>query len=276
MCEIIMQSFLCCFDFLIVLMLFHHFLLDRWEKSILGIIIKAISVLVCGVSLACINFFGVFWLNVIVAVILNLSMALSFYKGKLLVKFFLSVLVATLSIFFEFFVIILTSWIFGENLTMVIQIPTAKLAMTIISKVLLFIVIRIIFIFTKDRKYAKSGKEVLFLFTLPIVTIANIILMVKLESYVPQKESHKILMSLVCFGLILCNIAVFFIYDRNLRKYELENQLREAEEMQRIQASYYKQIEKGLNESRKQLHDFKNHITTLERLYHTDSTRIKH
>ena len=55
--------------------------------------------------------------------------------------------------------------------------------------------------------------------------------MVKLESYVPQKESHKILMSLVCFGLILCNIAVFFIYDRNLRKYELENQLREAEEM---------------------------------------------
>ena len=271
MYEIIMQSFLCCFDFLIVLMLFHHFLLDRWEKSILGIIIKAISVLVCGVSLACINFFGVFWLNVIVAVILNLSMALSFYKGKLLVKFFLSVLVATLSIFFEFFVIILTSWIFGENLTMVIQIPTAKLAMTIISKVLLFIVIRIIFIFTKDRKYAKSGKEVLFLFTLPIVTIANIILMVKLESYVPQKESHKILMSLVCFGLILCNIAVFFIYDRNLRKYELENQLREAEEMQRIQASYYKQIEKGLNESRKQLHDFKNHITTLERLYHTDS-----
>ena len=146
MYEIIMQSFLCCFDFLIVLMLFHHFLLDRWEKSILGIIIKAISVLVCGVSLACINFFGVFWLNVIVAVILNLSMALSFYKGKLLVKFFLSVLVATLSIFFEFFVIILTSWIFGENLTMVIQIPTAKLAMTIISKVLLFIVIRIIFI----------------------------------------------------------------------------------------------------------------------------------
>lgn len=111
----------------------------------------------------------------------------------------------------------------------------------------------------------------MFLFTLPIVTIANIILMVKLESYVPQKESHKILMSLVCFGLILCNIAVFFIYDRNLRKYELENQLREAEEMQRIQASYYKQIEKGLNESRKQLHDFKNHITTLERLYHTDS-----
>jgi len=42
------------------------------------------------------------------------------------------------------------------------------------------------------------------------------------------------------------------------------------ERMQCVQADYYKQIQKGLNESRKQLHDFKNHITALERLYHTD------
>ena len=271
MYEIIIQSLLCCCDFLIGFMLFHHFLLEKWNVTVGNIAVKTASVLLSGTVLACINFFGIFWLNVIATVVLNFILASCFYKGKILVRFFLSVLIATLSTFFEFFIIILASWYLGENLTMAIEQTTAKLAMTVISKVMLFIIIRIIFVFTKERKYAKSGKEVLFLFTLPIVTIANIVLMVKLETYVPQQESHKILMSLVCFGLILCNIAVFFIYDRNLRKYELENQLREAEEMQRIQASYYKQIEKGLNESRKQLHDFKNHITTLERLYHTDS-----
>ena len=178
MYEIIIQSLLCCCDFLIGLMLFHHFLLEKWNVTVGNIAVKTASVLLSGTILACINFFGIFWLNVIATVVLNFILASCFYKGKILVQ---------------------------------------------------------------------------------------------LETYVPQQESHKILMSLVCFGLILCNIAVFFIYDRNLRKYELENQLREAEEMQRIQASYYKQIEKGLNESRKQLHDFKNHITTLERLYHTDS-----
>lgn len=271
MYEIIIQSLLCCCDFLIGFMLFHHFLLEKWNVTVGNIAVKTASVLLSGTVLVCINFFGIFWLNVIATVVLNFILASCFYKGKILVRFFLSVLIATLSTFFEFFIIILASWYLGENLTMVIEQTTAKLAMTVISKVMLFIIIRIIFVFTKERKYAKSGKEVLFLFTLPIVTIVNIVLMVKLETYVPQQESHKILMSLVCFGLILCNIAVFFIYDRNLRKYELENQLREAEEMQRIQASYYKQIEKGLNESRKQLHDFKNHITTLERLYHTDS-----
>ena len=271
MYEIIIQSLLCCCDFIIGFMLFHHFLLEKWNITARNIAIKTASVLLSGVALACINLLGIFWLNVIVTVVLHFIFVSCFYKGKVLVRFFLSVLIATLSTFSEFFTIILASWYLGENLTMVIQQTTAKLAMTIISKVILFFIIRIIFVFTKDRKYAKSGKEVLFLFTLPVVTIANIVLMVKLEIHVPQQESHKILMSLVCFGLILCNIAVFFIYDRNLRKYELENQLREAEEMQRIQASYYKQIEKGLNESRKQLHDFKNHITTLERLYHTDS-----
>ena len=47
----------------------------------------------------------------------------------------------------------------------------------------------------------------------------------------------------------------------------MENQLRQAQEMQRLQANYYMQLEKSLNESRKQMHDFKNHITTLEHLH---------
>ena len=215
MYEIIIQSLLCCCDFLIGFMLFHHFLLEKWNVTVGNIAVKTASVLLSGTVLACINFFGIFWLNVIATVVLNFILASCFYKGKILVRFFLSVLIATLSTFFEFFIIILASWYLGENLTMVIEQTTAKLAMTVISKVMLFIIIRIIFVFTKERKYAKSGKEVLFLFTLPIVTIVNIVLMVKLETYVPQQESHKILMSLVCFGLILCNIAVFFIYDRN-------------------------------------------------------------
>ena len=81
-------------------------------------------------------------------------------------------------------------------------------------------------------------------------------------------------MAFVCIGLIFCNIAVFFIYDKNLKKYELENQLRQAQEMQRLQANYYMQLEKSLNESRKQMHDFKNHITTLEHL-HEDKENVK-
>lgn len=271
MFDFILQALLCSTSKLIGFMLFSHFLLDRWKVSVYNIIFKTVGILLCGVVLAFVNSFSIFWLNTICSISIAFILVFCFYKGKLLVQFFLAILTTTLATFIELFVIIFASWIFDESLTLVIERPTAKLAMTIICQVIYFIVVRVLFVFTKGRKYAKTGKESILLFTLPIVTIANIILMVKLESYVPQEYSQKIFMILVCFGLILCNIAVFFIYDRSLRKYELENQLREAEEVQRIQASYYMQIEKGLNESRKQLHDFKNHITTLERLYHTDS-----
>ena len=53
------------------------------------------------------------------------------------------------------------------------------------------------------------GKESLLLYVLPIVTVANITLMVQLEYYVPTKESQKVLMAFVCIGLIFCNVAVF-------------------------------------------------------------------
>lgn len=116
----------------------------------------------------------------------------------------------------------------------------------------------------KDFKKSNRKIEVKCAYENCFISINSI---VYIESYAPSEESHKVLMAFVCIGLILCNIAVFFIYDKNLKKYELENQLRQAQEMQRLQASYYMQLEKSLNESRKQMHDFKNHITTLEYLH---------
>ena len=109
MYEIIIQSLLCCCDFLIGFMLFHHFLLEKWNVTGGNIAVKTASVLLSGTVLACINFFGIFWLNVIATVVLNFILASCFYKGKILVRFFLSVLIATLSTFFEFFIIILAS-----------------------------------------------------------------------------------------------------------------------------------------------------------------------
>lgn len=128
----------------------------------------------------------------------------------------------------------------------------------------------------KDFKKSNRKIEVKCAYENCFISINSI---VYIESYhrkrmIHTKDSHKVLMAFVCIGLIFCNIAVFFIYDKNLKKYELENQLRQAQEMQRLQANYYMQLEKSLNESRKQMHDFKNHITTLEHL-HEDKENVK-
>lgn len=271
MLELLFSALICVVEYSIHFMFLHHYLKDRWGKSFTILISKIVAVITCAITLTFINTFQNSLWNVLTVFTLTFLLAYIFFKGKWLIKVFFAAVASTLSIISEFITMVLFSAIFGENLTIIVTLPTAHIPMTIISKVLLFTLVRVIFLFKKGTKYTKMGKESLLLYALPIVTVANITLMVQLEYYVPAKDSHKVLMAFVCIGLIFCNIAVFFIYDKNLKKYELENQLRQAQEMQRLQANYYMQLEKSLNESRKQMHDFKNHITTLERLYHTDS-----
>lgn len=274
MLELLFSALICVVEYSIHFMFLHHYLKDRWGKSFTILVSKIVAVVTCAITLTFINTFQNSLWNVLTVFTLTFLLAYIFFKGKWLIKVFLAAVASTLSIISEFITMVLFSAIFGENLTIIVTLPTAHIPMTIISKVLLFTLVRVIFLFKKGTKYTKMGKESLLLYALPIVTVANITLMVQLEYYVPAKESHKVLMAFVCIGLIFCNIAVFFIYDKNLKKYELENQLRQAQEMQRLQANYYMQLEKSLNESRKQMHDFKNHITTLEHL-HEDKENVK-
>lgn len=267
MLELLFSALICVVEYSIFIMFLQHYLNDRWERSRKLFCFKFLGLLICSVTLTFINTFQNSLWNVLTVFTLTFILSCIFYQGKWLVKIFLAVVTCTLSLISEFITMVMGSAIFGENLTVIVTLPSVQVPMTIISKVLLFTLVRIIFLIKRGKKYTRIGKESLLLYTLPVVTVANIILMVQLEYYAPSEESHKVLMAFVCIGLILCNIAVFFIYDKNLKKYELENQLRQAQEMQRLQASYYMQLEKSLNESRKQMHDFKNHITTLEYLH---------
>lgn len=267
MLELLFSALICMVEYSIHFMFLHHYLKDRWETSFAILISKITAVITCAITLTFINTFQNSLWNVLTVFTLIFLLAHIFFKGKWLIKIFLAVVASTLSIISEFITMVLFSAIFGENLTVIVTLSAVRIPMTVISKVLLFTLVRIIFLFKKGTKYTKMGKESLLLYALPIVTVANITLMVQLEYYVPTKESQKVLMAFVCIGLIFCNVAVFFIYDKNLKKYELENQLRQAQETQRIQANHYMQLEKSLKESRKQMHDFKNHITILEHLH---------
>ncbi len=267
MLELLFGALTCVMEYSIHFMFLHRYLKDRWEKSAAVLASKAIAVFTCAVILAFVNTFQVSLWNVLTVFTFTFLLASLFFQGKCLLKAFLAAVACTLSNVSELIAMILFSAIFGENLTIIVTLPSAHIPMTIISKILLFTLVRVIFLLKKGEKYTKIEKESLLLYVLPVVTVADIILLVRLEYYVPAQESHKILMAFVCMGLIFCNIAVFFIYDKNLKKHELESQLRQAREMQKLQANHYMQLERSLQESRRQMHDFQNHITTLEHLH---------
>ena len=85
---------------------------------------------------------------------------------------------------------VLFSAVFGENLTIIVTLPTAHIPMTIISKVFIIYVSQNYFLFKKGTKYTRMGKESL-LYALPIVTVANITLMVQLNIIIQQRKAIK-------------------------------------------------------------------------------------
>ena len=48
---------------------------------------------------------------------------------------------------------------FGENLTVIVTLPAVRIPMTVISKVLLFTLVRIIFLFKKEPNIQKWEKN---------------------------------------------------------------------------------------------------------------------
>ena len=134
MLELLFSALICVVEYSIFIMFLQHYLNDRWERSRKLFCFKFLGLLICSVTLT-------FILSCI------------FYQGKWLVKIFLAVVTCTLSLISEFITMVMGSAIFGENLTVIVTLPSVQVPMTIISKVLLFTLVRIIFLIKRESFY---------------------------------------------------------------------------------------------------------------------------
>ncbi len=264
---LLFSTLVCVVEYSIHMLFLQHYLQKRQSRSSVFFLSRAGGVLFCAAALVFVNTFQNSVWNVLTVFLLTLLLATVFFEGKWHVKVFLAAVGCTLSVISEVLTILMYSAVFAESMTETVAQGDLQISMTIISKMMLFMLVRIIFWFKKGTTYTKMSREGLLLYVLPVVTVADMVLMVQMDWYMPAEDGHQIFMALVCMGLIVCNITVFFVYDRNLQRYELERKLRKAEDLQRKQANYYMQLEQRLQENRKQMHDFNHHITMLEHLY---------
>lgn len=159
MLELLFSALICVVEYSIHFMFLHHYLKDRWGKSFTILISKIVAVITCAITLTFINTFQNSLWNVLTVFTLTFLLAYIFFKGKWLIKVFLAAVASTLSIISEFITMVLFSAIFGENLTIIVTLPTAHIPMTIISKVLLFTLVRVIFLFKKEPSIPKWEKN---------------------------------------------------------------------------------------------------------------------
>ena len=125
----------------------------------------------------------------------------------------------------------------------------------------------LIILFKKQKITSVNKRQYLFLAVLPIINIITICIIFILPTYkVDQTITHYIIMLMSLFSGIL-NLAVIFFFENLSKSNQLENNILLIQQRMDMQYSYYQQLEMEYNNSQTIMHDIKNHIKVLERLY---------
>lgn len=119
----------------------------------------------------------------------------------------------------------------------------------------------------KNKNISKLTKVQFFNFlVLPIFSIFYIVtLMMYIQTYISFEDSLLLIINIV--SIIILNIFITDIFQDISKNNEMENQISLYKQQANMQYDYYNSLETKYKNSRKIIHDIKNHIQTIENLY---------
>lgn len=113
------------------------------------------------------------------------------------------------------------------------------------------------------------SKQFLLLFVFPVLSLFLFATIVEMSYLYAQIYGIGILLADTAV-LVFLNIYFFFLLRYLYRSKELEQEMEVTRRQNEIRYQYYGKLEKRYLESRKILHDMKNHLQAVERLYHEE------
>lgn len=227
----------------------------------------AVMILIFTCTLTIINYFKIALLNTISISLLAFIFSIIFFHGKKIVQAVLTFIICGLFVVAEFAAGFGMTLVLNIELADAIAVPYYILVIGTISKILSFLIVRtIIYIFPK-KQYKEVSRKSILLMLFPLLSSANMYLLMYLESDHPAKTSELLLMTLIGIGLLISSVAIFAVYDSSMQKQELENKVQLSESREEANNALYLQQKRSIEENRALLHDFKNQLVTLDLLY---------
>ncbi|MFA9464429.1 MAG: sensor histidine kinase [Velocimicrobium sp.] len=118
----------------------------------------------------------------------------------------------------------------------------------------------------RKRHEQITRRQMINSFIMPVFSIVNLFsMLIFLEIYL--SEANLVLFTVNIAFLIGLNLYFNSIFDIISRNNHLENELNLYKQQQAIQVRYYENLEQKYDSSRKLIHDIRNHIQAMERLY---------
>ncbi|MBS5939080.1 ATP-binding protein [Clostridium sartagoforme] len=205
-------------------------------------------------------------LNVIFSLILTVIVGHFLYNDQKVYILYYSLLIVVLTIFQ-----IVISYIFNLIYIMGIinfyDINALSLAISIVIQFASLIASRLFVNWYKQKSITNFTKVQFFNFlVLPIFSILYIVtLMMYMETFVSTTDNLLLIFNIT--SIIFLNIFITNIFQEISKKNEMKNKINLYENQANMEYEYYNSLEEKYKESRKVIHDIKNHIQTIENLY---------
>lgn len=214
-----------------------------------------------------VNLIGIPILNFTCFVLISLFTAFFLYKVKM-IKDFLHIIIFIISFAgCDTLVSALLSIIIG-SLPLYNNNSIIFLLNVILVQTFMIAVCKLLIIYFKRHKTAYIyKKQYIFLSIIPVLNIIIIYIIAALAAYqVDPNVMHFIIMLMAVISGIL-DLTVIFFFENLSKSDQLENDILLIQQRMDMQYSYYQQLEMEYNNSQTIMHDIKNHIRVLERLY---------
>ena len=199
--------------------------------------------------------FGIF--NVVTMILLSFAMSF-LYKGKIIIKAAISVLIFLIMVIVEVVVLFAITLIYKITVSDVVNNPSYRLLGTIISKSLTLLIVNIARLhFKKKSLYMGASYWILFLLMFASSTI-TIFLIFKLSYDIDGTYMYNI--SIICsLGLMLGTFFALYLYEHLARQTEIIQNQKQYEHHLKEQIKHLDEIAVTQNQIKKFKHDFLNY-----------------
>ncbi len=193
-----------------------------------------------------------------------IQIAYSFlYKGSIKAHILLPILNITIETITEMVILLLLSILFDTNTSAIIAAGTMRMTGVILSKLLLYIVIKYIcFRFKREAVGADISYWVLFAVLFGITTLTLYAFCKMLEEN-PSAYIRNLAM-VSALGLSIATVIILWLYENTFKQKSLITQKQLTEVQLKEQIKHYNDITAAQAQTRKLKHDLANHIISIK------------
>lgn len=256
MINIMIDFLICAFEVYIFYDFLHDILEKRTENKILiSVVLGIMSLVMCGI-----NHFELSQLNLLGAILLFLLGTFILFDGNAKTKISYWLIFYIIMIGMEFVIGIFFVFITSSEFLTKELYPFRNFLLVIITKLVSYIVLRLVKMFINSKEVGTRGKLLKMTFIFPITTIlvytglfyANI-----------QMEKGRMLLCMGCIFLLFSNVLVFYIIEKLTFVMEQNSEYELISLQNTLNNTHYGKLEEVERKHRQYAHDLKEYLQTI-------------